>query len=64
MRQSAEPVEIKAIVEHETERAWKIFDGDRMAWLPKSQGAVTALCVSGVYTFAVPEWLAIEKELV
>ncbi len=51
-------VDIECEVRAETERGVKIFDGDREVWLPKSQVEV----VDGVAT--MPEWLAIEKELV
>ena len=43
----------------ETERAFLIFDGTKEIWFPKA-------CTedNGDGTFTVPEWLAIEKEIV
>ena len=51
-------VDIACELRHETDQAWLIFDGTKEVWLPKSlvefaDGEVT-----------LPEWLAIEKELV
>lgn len=43
----------------ETDKALLIFDGTKEAWLPK---AITQDNGDGTYT--IPEWLAIEKELV
>jgi hypothetical protein len=40
----------------ETERAWRIFDGKNMVWVPKSQVENNE---DG--TFTMPEWLAKEK---
>lgn len=44
---------------HETEGAFLVHDGVRQVWLPKS---MTENNDDG--TFTLPEWLAIEKELV
>lgn len=51
----------------ETDRAMLVSDGgSESAWLPKSQ--LTVLDVldenEGMIVISVPEWLAIEKELV
>ena len=40
----------------ETEKAWKLFDGKRAEWVPKSQ-----VEDNGDGTYAMPEWLAKEK---
>jgi hypothetical protein len=51
-------VDIAAELRRETDRAWLIFDGDREAWIPKSQAE------RGRDTFTMPEWLAREKGLI
>ena len=51
-------VEIDAEVRGETAKAWRISDGDREVWLPKSQVERDGS------TFTMPEWLAKEKELI
>jgi hypothetical protein len=43
----------------ETDKAMQLYDGKRTVWLPKSQ-----VQDNGDGTFTVPEWLAIDKELV
>lgn len=45
-------------VKHETKMAWLIVIDGVETWLPKSQ------CSRDNLEFDVPEWLAIEKELV
>jgi hypothetical protein len=58
-RDDHEPVEIAGTVEHETERAFKFNDGDRIVWLPKSQ------CEwDEIGTMTVPEWLALKTGLI
>ena len=44
---------------HETENAFLVNDGTKDVWLPK-----TFTEDNGDGTFTIPEWLAIEKELV
>ncbi len=52
-------VEIAAEKRRETELAILIFDGDREAWIPKSQ------CEdNGDGTFTMTEWLAKDKGLI
>lgn len=46
-------------VRRETSKAWLVTDGDVEVWLPKSQCEL-----NGDGTFTMPEWLAIEKELI
>ena len=48
-----------AELKHETANAFLVTDGDKDYWLPKS---MTENNRDG--TFTIPEWLAIEKELV
>lgn len=53
-------VDIAADLRHETERAFLIFDGTKEVWLPKSM--VEHDPRDG--TFAMPEWLAMDKGLI
>ena len=50
-------VDIAAEKRGETEKAFRLFDGTRTEWVPKSQ--VEENIDDG--TFAMPEWLAKEK---
>ena len=50
-------VDIAAEKRGETEKAFRLFDGTRTEWVPKSQ--VEENAEDG--TFAMPEWLAKEK---
>ena len=52
-------IDIAAEIKAETDKAWKLWDGVRMAWVPKSQVENNE---DG--TFAMPEWLALDKELI
>jgi hypothetical protein len=49
-------IDIAAEICGETEKAWRLFDGDRREWVPKSQVEQNS---DG--TFAMPEWLAKDK---
>lgn len=54
-------VDISGEVMHDgTEKAFRFFDGTRTVWLPKS------LCEwdEDTKTMAMPEWLAMDKELI
>lgn len=53
-------VDIAAELRRETEKAFLIFDGEREVWLPKA--LVEHDETKG--TFAMPEWLAKDKELI
>lgn len=53
-------VDIAAELRHETARAFLVFDGTREVWLPKS----LAEHDEAEGTFAMPEWLAKDKELI
>lgn len=50
-------VEIACEIRVETDRAWLIYDGERTVWIPKSQ------CERVDGGLEMPEWLAVEKEL-
>jgi len=52
----SEMVEVFAEVEKETDKALKLSDGQKAAWVPKSQIKELA---EGLYT--MPLWLAREK---
>ena len=53
---TSELVDIMAQVEGETEKAYRLFDGIKTAWVPKSQ-----IEDNGDNTFTMPEWLARDK---
>jgi hypothetical protein len=59
-------IELELLWKGETAAAYLVQDEDeRDVWLPKSQVEVEASgSLHHVCTFLVPEWLAIEKELV
>ena len=49
-------VDIAAEVRGETDLAWRLFDGKRSEWVPKSQ-----VEDNGDGSFAMPAWLAEDK---
>ncbi len=51
--------DIAAELRHETAAAYLVFDGAKKVWLPKSQ-----VERNDDGTFTMPEWLAVEKELI
>jgi hypothetical protein len=53
-------VEIDGSIQHETDLAYLFHDGQVAVWLPKSQ----VKWDEDTSTMTMPEWLAIEKELV
>ena len=52
-------IDIDAEIVHETDKAYLLDVGGREVWVPKSQ-----VQNNEDGTFTLPEWLAIEKELV
>lgn len=52
-------IDIPGEIQGETERAFRFNDGRVTVWLPKSQCEWD----EDAKTMAMPEWLAIEKEL-
>jgi hypothetical protein len=48
--------DIAAELRGETEKAFRLFDGERAEWVPKSLAED-----NGDGTFTMPEWLAQEK---
>jgi hypothetical protein len=51
-----ELIDIAAEIRAETERAWRLFDGDKLEWVPKSM-----VEQNDDGTFTMPEWLAKDK---
>lgn len=51
-----ELVDIAAEIKGESDKAWRIYDGAKTEWVPKSQVEKNE---DG--TFTMPEWLAQEK---
>ena len=52
----AELFDLAAEIKGETAKAWRLFDGTKTEWVPKSQ-----VEDNGDGTFTMPEWLAKEK---
>jgi hypothetical protein len=52
-------VDIACEIRAQTERAIQIFDGKITVWLPRSQ-----IEIGDDGTVTMPEWLAIERELI
>ena len=52
-------VDIAAQIRGETPKAYRLFDGKKTEWVPKSQVAN-----NGDGTFTMPEWLAKDKEFI
>jgi len=51
-----ELIDITAQVRAETAKAWRLFDGTKTEWVPKSQ-----VEQNDDGTFTMPEWLAKDK---
>ncbi len=52
----SELFDLAAEIKGETDKAWRLFDGAKTEWVPKSQ------CEdNGDGTFSMPIWLAQEK---
>lgn len=59
-----ELIDITAEIKGETDAAYRIYDGARTEWVPKSQVEVAAEMTKGtsnLVTVTMPEWLAREK---
>jgi len=59
-RRSNDLADVSGEIHGETEKAYRFFDGTRTVWLPKS------MCEwdDQSHTMIMPEWLALEKELI
>ena len=49
-------IDIAAEIKGETDKGWRLYDGSRTEWVPKS-----LVEKNDDGTFAMPEWLAMEK---
>lgn len=49
-------IDIAAEIKVETEKAWRLYDGAKTEWVPKSQAED-----NGDGTFSMPIWLARDK---
>jgi hypothetical protein len=56
MAESTRLVDITAEIRGETEKAYRLHDGTKTEWVPKSQ-----VEDNNDGTFTMPEWLAIDK---
>jgi hypothetical protein len=52
----SELIDIAVQIKGETQSAYRIYDGKKTEWVPKSQ-----VEDNGDGTFTMPEWLAMEK---
>jgi hypothetical protein len=52
----SELFDVAAEIKGETEKAYRLFDGSKTAWVPKSQ-----VENNGDGTFTMPTWLAKDK---
>ena len=60
-----EEMELTVHVLDETEKAYKVFDGDTEAWIPKSLIVLVSPTANvNVINIVIPEWLAEKKGLV
>jgi len=57
-------VDVLVTIERETDAAILVNDGDRTAWLPKSKVAIDEVEADGTVVIHVPEWLALNEELI
>ena len=55
-----ELIDIAVQVKGETDSAYRIYDGKRTEWVPKSQCEVDRVG-NNSYIATMPEWLALEK---
>lgn len=55
-KQNSEVIDIAAEIMIETDAAWRLYDGARKEWVPKSQ-----VENNDDGTFTMPTWLAKEK---
>lgn len=60
---SMDYIEIYGVIKAITQKAILFDDGSREVWIPKSQLEDMEI-KHGVAMITIPEWLAIEKELV
>jgi hypothetical protein len=51
-------------MKYETDKAMLLFDGKKEVWVPKSQIEDTERMEKNMVVITIPEWLAMEKELI
>lgn len=56
-------VDVTVQLLHETDKAIRVSDGTREAWLPKSQVEYNEV-KPGIYEVTAPEWLLLDKGLI
>jgi hypothetical protein len=56
MTKTSKLIDIAAEVRGETDKAWRLYDGSKSEWVPKSQ-----VEQNGDGTFTMPEWMAKDK---
>lgn len=57
-------VDIECQILHETEQAWRITDGKKEAWIPKSVGELEVRPKSNYDIMTMPAHFAAEKGLI
>ncbi|MCA0421899.1 MAG: hypothetical protein LCH61_01020 [Proteobacteria bacterium] len=57
-------IDITVTKRHETTAAVQVHDGDKLAWLPKSQIEIEETGDGKTVIVTLPQWLAEEKGLV
>jgi hypothetical protein len=60
MTKNHDIIEIAGELRHETENAYRFYDGGKTVWIPKSQ----AEWRETDKTMQLPEWLALERGLI
>lgn len=57
-------VDIEVEVIDEREKAWRVHDGKKAVWVPKSEVEIEITRGDRYGVLTLPEWLAMEKELI
>jgi len=57
-------IEFYGTLEHETDKAYLVFDGREKIWIPKSQVKKCQNIKEDDWEFTIPEWLAREKGII
>jgi len=57
-------IEITGQIKYETDKAMLLFDGKKEVWIPKSQIEGIEKKERRMVAVVIPEWLAMEKELI
>jgi len=61
-----EVIDVSVQLLHETSSEWLVTYSipEEAVWVPKSQCQLEESGHDGIYTLWIPEWLAVEKEIV